>query len=64
MEQEELKQLMLGDKAQVITECQCGCHQPGVVMMHFVACCETCPNCGRHFEQGIREHEKECGRTQ
>lgn len=26
-------------------ECSCGCHQPGVAMMHCAPCCHPCPVC-------------------
>lgn len=26
--------------------CNCECHQPDMGMMHIIACCRTCSNCG------------------
>ena len=36
-------------------ECKCGCHShPGP--LHFTACCQKCPMCGKHFVKGFDSH--------
>lgn len=44
----------------MLTECHCGCHNGG--LMHFVACCTTCPGCNGRFKDNpaFRMHARIC----
>jgi hypothetical protein len=41
-------------------ECQCDCHRPGVVMLHCVACCNTCIYCEKHIKRNVSQHFDRC----
>jgi hypothetical protein len=41
--------------------CDCICHNPGVVILHCVACCYQCPKCKRNVKDSRQEkHDKHC----
>lgn len=50
-------------------ECDCPCHEPGMVIMHFVPCCALCPNCNKNIRAPevhrslIENHIKDCGKN-
>jgi len=41
-------------------ECECECHKPGKVVMHFVPCCQMCEHCGKRFKSGFESHKRAC----
>lgn len=41
------------------TVCTCQCHKEGVFMMHMVACCHICKDCGEEISTGKSEKHKE-----
>lgn len=41
--------------------CTCICHEPGVRMMHIMACCHTCEGCGENIAtRKMANHEQSC----
>lgn len=41
--------------------CDCECHDPDVMVMHFVACCYTCDVCGARIKSSLYStHAKVC----
>jgi len=41
--------------------CNCDCHKPGVVMLHFMECCHKCPKCKRNVKVSRQEkHDEHC----
>jgi hypothetical protein len=44
-----------------LERCSCSCHEPGMVMAHMVACCESCPYCYGNIVIGAMErHKQKC----
>lgn len=44
----------------MVKYCDCPCHDPDREILHFEACCEICPKCGKGIQSGIGEHFDAC----
>lgn len=41
--------------------CTCPCHKPNARIMHVMACCVNCPNCGLNITyEAYGMHKKTC----
>ena len=41
-------------------KCLCECHEAGVMMIHFMPCCDTCPACEARIVMGrMRWHMRD-----
>jgi hypothetical protein len=48
-------------KAPESEECRCACHRPFALVLHPVACCSSCPRCGRNIARGfLTQHLEHC----
>jgi hypothetical protein len=44
-------------------ECHCPCHGAGRIVVHTMACCQTCPHCHRRIvHAAFWQHVRECSR--